>query len=142
VAEDGMLPASLASVHSRYHTPHVAIITYAAVSCAMAVSGTFKPLAILASVSLLLVYLAVCLAALKMRASGPAPAGAFRAPGGPLVGVLGAATVAWLLAHTTRAEAVGAALLVGAAAAYFLVRRRTLGRRIAAGTPALDEDEV
>ena len=85
VAEDGMLPSSLASVHSRYHTPHVAIITYAAVSCALAVSGTFKPLAILASVSLLLIYLAVCLAALRVRYSGPAPAGAFRAPGGPLV---------------------------------------------------------
>jgi amino acid transporter len=130
VAEDGMLPASLASVHATYHTPHVAIITYAAVSCALAVSGTFKPLAILASVSLLLIYLAVCLAALKMRASGPAPAGAFRAPGGPLVPVLGAATVGWLLAHTTRAEALGLATTVGLAALYFLVRRRVIRGRV------------
>jgi amino acid transporter len=119
-----MLPASLASVHPRYHTPHVAIIAYAAVSCALAVSGTFKPLAILASVSLLLVYLAVCLAALKVRSSGPAPAGAFRAPGGPLVPVLGAATVGWLLAHSTRAEAAGVGVTVAVAAAYFLARRR------------------
>ena len=49
------------------------------------------------------------------------------------MGVLGAATVAWLLAHTTRAEAVGAALLVGAAAAYYLVRRQVLRGRPAAG---------
>ena len=55
VAQDGMLPGSLASVHAKYHTPHVAILTYAAISCALAVSGTFKPLAILASVSLLLI---------------------------------------------------------------------------------------
>ena len=113
----------------KYHTPHVAIITYAAISCALAVSGTFKPLAILASVSLLLIYLVVCLAALKMRASGPAPAGAFRAPGGPLVPVLGAATVGWLLAHTTRAEALGLAATVGLAALYFLVRRQALRGR-------------
>jgi len=126
VAEDGMLPASLASVHPRYHTPHVAILTYAAVSCALAVSGTFKPLAILASVSLLLIYLAVCLAALKLRASSAAPAGAFRAPFGPLVPVLGAATVAWLLAHTTGAEAVSLAGTVGVAAVYYLVRRSAI----------------
>jgi amino acid transporter len=139
VAEDGMLPASLASVHAKYRTPHAAIITYAAVSCALAVSGTFKPLAILASVSLLLIYLAVCLAALKMRRSGPAPAGAFRAPGGPLVPVAGAATVVWLLAHTSRSEAIGVALTVGVAAAYYLTRRQALSRRGRAGTPALDD---
>jgi len=133
MAEDGMLPASLASVHGRYRTPHVAIIAYAAVSCSLAISGTFKPLAILASVSLLLIYLVVCLAALKTRAAGPTPAGAFRAPGGPLVPILGAATVSWLLAHTTRPEAIGLAAAVGLAAAYFLVRTQTLrGRRTAA----------
>jgi nitrate/nitrite transporter NarK len=68
-----------------------------------------------------------------MRRSGPAPAGAFRAPGGPLVPLLGAATVAWLLAHTTRQEALGLAATVGIAGAYFVVRRQVLrGRRLAA----------
>jgi len=127
-----MLPASLASVHGRYRTPHVAIIAYATASCLFAISGTFKPLAILASISLLLVYLAVCLAALKLRAAGPAPEGAFRAPGGPLVPLLGAATVVWLLAHTTRGEAVGMAVAIGAAAAYYLVRRQVLRGRVPA----------
>ena len=139
VAEDGMLPASLATVHGRYHTPHVAIAAYALLSCALAVSGTFKPLAILASVSLLLVYFAVCLAALRMRLAGPAPAGAFVAPGGPLVPLLGAATVAWLLTHTTGTEAKGMAATVGAAAVYYLVRTRMLRGRPAAAR-ALTED--
>jgi amino acid transporter len=133
VAEDGMLPSSLACVHGTYRTPHVAIIAYAAISCALAVSGTFKPLAILASVSLLLIYLVVCLAALKLRFSGTAPAGAFRAPGGPLVPALGAVTVGWLLVHTTRAEASGLAITVGVASAYFLVRRQVLRDRPTAG---------
>jgi amino acid transporter len=124
-----MLPAAMASVHSRYHTPHVAILAYATASCLFAISGTFRPLAVLASISLLLIYLAVCVAALKLRASGPAPAGAFRAPFGPLVPVLGAATVAWLLAHTTRAEALGMAIAVSSAAVYFLLRRQVLRGR-------------
>jgi amino acid transporter len=123
VAEDGMLPSALARVHGGYRTPHIAIVTYAALSCALAASGTFRPLAILASVSLLLIYLAVCLAALRLRVAGPAPAGAFRAPGGPLVPALGALTVGWLLAHTTRTEAAGLAITVGAAALYYLLRR-------------------
>jgi amino acid transporter len=116
-------------VHGRFRTPHVAIVAYAAVSCSLAVSGTFKPLAILASVSLLLIYFAVCLAALKMRRAGPAPAGAFVAPGGPLVPLLGAAIVCWLLAHTTRAEALGLAVTVSGAALYFLARRQWLRGR-------------
>jgi amino acid transporter len=140
VAEAGMLPASLASVHGRCHTPHVAIVVYAAVSCSLAVSGTFKPLAVLASVALLLIYLAVCLAALKMRKAGPAPAGAFVAPGGPLVPLVGAATVGWLLAHTTRAEAMGLGITVAGAAAYYLVRRQLIRGRVPAVTPRLDEE--
>jgi amino acid transporter len=131
VAEDGMLPAAMASVHAKYRTPHVAIVAYATASCLFAISGTFRPLAILASVSLLLVYLAVCIAALKMRAADTAPEGAFRAPGGPLVPLLGAGTVLWLLAHTTRGEAAGVAIAVGVAAAYYLVRRQVLRGRAA-----------
>jgi amino acid transporter len=139
VAEDGLLPASLASVHRRYRTPHVAILAYAAVACSLAVSGTFKPLAILASVSLLLVYLVVCLAALKMRGAGPAPAGSFRAPGGPLVPLVGAATVGWLLLHTTGREAGGLAITVGAGWLYYLVRRQVLRGRPATARALPDE---
>ncbi len=139
VAEDGMLPASLASIHRRYRTPHVAIITYAVISCSLAISGTFKPLAVLASVSLLLIYLVVCLAALKMRRAGPAPAAAFQAPGGPLVPILGAATVAWLLAHSTRQEALGLAVTAGLSAAYYLVRRQVLRGRPTAVRALPDE---
>jgi basic amino acid/polyamine antiporter, APA family len=132
MADDGMLPAALGSVHPGRRTPHVAIAAYAATACLFAISGTFRPLAVLASVSLLLVYLVVCVAALKMRAAGPAPVGAFRAPGGPLVPVLGAATVGWLLLHATRSEAAAIALAIGAAAAYYLVRRQALRGRAAA----------
>lgn len=133
MAEDGMLPAVMGSVLPARRTPHVAIAAYAAAACLLAISGTFRPLAVLASVSLLLVYLAVCLAVLKIRASGPAPAGAFRAPGGPLVPVFGAVTVGWLLAHTTSSEAAGIAVAIGAAAVYYLARRQVLRGRAVPG---------
>jgi basic amino acid/polyamine antiporter, APA family len=125
-AGNGMVPAQLAVVHPRFHTPHVAIATFAGLTLLAAVSGAFKPLAILSSASILLVYLAVCLAALRMRATRPRAPGSFRAPGGPLVPLLGAATVVWLLAHSTRAEAAAIAAMLLCAAAYYLVRRRSV----------------
>jgi amino acid transporter len=124
MAEDRMLPAAIGAVHPTYRTPHVAIATYAAASCLLAISGAFKPLAVIASVSLLLVYLAVCLAALKLRVTRELPPGAFRAPGGPIVPVLGALTVLGLLAQTTRAEMIGIAIALAVAAMYYVVRRR------------------
>jgi len=122
-AEDGMLRASLGAVHPKYRTPHVAIATYAAASCLLSISGGFRPLAVIASVSLLLVYLAVCLAALRLRVTRDLPAGAFRAPGGPIVPVLGALTVIGLLAQITRAEMIGIGIALAVAAMYYVVRR-------------------
>jgi APA family basic amino acid/polyamine antiporter len=128
VAESGMLPAALAAVHPRFRTPYVAIAVYGATCCVLAISGAFAPLAILASISLLIVYFAVCLAALKLRIKRDRPAGAFRAPGGPLVPLLGALVVAWLLSHTSAAEARGMALALAVAAAYYAIRRGVIRR--------------
>jgi amino acid transporter len=129
VAESGMLPARLGAVHPRFRTPHIAIAVYAAAAGALAISGAFTPLAILASISVLIVYFAVCLAALKLRITGNRPPGAFRAPGGPLVPVLGAIVVAWLLSHSTAAEARGMALALAVAAAYYVIRRQFVRRQ-------------
>jgi basic amino acid/polyamine antiporter, APA family len=127
VAADGLLPAAIGRVHRRFHTPYVAIAFYAALGCAFAISGAFRPLAILSSSALLIVYFVVCLAALRLRLTGSRPAGAFRAPGGPLVPLSGMLTVAWLLAQCSAAEAFALAATVGAAAAYYLLRRLVKG---------------
>ena len=123
VVEDGLLPAAVGRVHPRFHTPHLAIGIYAAIGCVMAMTGAFKPLAILSSSALLVVYFVVCLAALKLRMTRARAAGAFRAPGGPLVSVAGMLTVAWLLAHCTPAEGIAVAGTIAAAGGYYLLRR-------------------
>jgi len=56
------------------------------------------------------------------------PPGAFRAPGGPLVPLLGALIVLWLLSHSTAAEARAVALALVVAAAYYLIRRHLVRR--------------
>ncbi|HET9294805.1 MAG TPA: APC family permease [Gemmatimonadales bacterium] len=124
IAEGGMLPRSLALVHPRFHTPAVAIIAFAAVTLLLTLSGGFKALAVLASMALLLTYLAVCLAALRLRYARPRVPGSFRAPGGPLVGLLASAVVLWVLAHSTVKETVSMAALIGISVTYYLIRRR------------------
>jgi basic amino acid/polyamine antiporter, APA family len=135
-AEDGMLPAALARVHPKFRTPHVAIVTVAVLMTLLAVSGEFKPLAFLSSTSILCVYLAVCLGALRLRYTRKQIPGSFRAPGGPVVGILGSATVLWLLSHSTRVEISAVAGTLVLAAIYFFARRWTVSRSILASEGA------
>lgn len=112
-ANDGLLPAPLARVHPRFHTPYVAILVFASITCALAVLGAFKPLAILGTSSVLLVDVFVCLAVLRLRQRGVQAADApFVIPGGPLVPILGATVCVWVLTNLSRDELLGLSALV------------------------------
>lgn len=67
---DGVLPAAVARVHARFHTPWIAIIAQAALSLILALSSGFEPLAILANVAVLFVYLGCAAAAWELRRKG------------------------------------------------------------------------
>ena len=122
-ARDGLLPAFLTKVHPRHRTPHVAIMLYAATGCAFALSGSFRGLAVVASGSILLIYLAVSLAVLRLRArDGVVGSGSFRIPGGATVPLLSALVIAWLLAQMTVDEAIGLAMLVAASGVIYGAR--------------------
>jgi APA family basic amino acid/polyamine antiporter len=128
-ARDGFLPSSVASVHPRFRTPHVAIVLQAAIAALLALTGSFEPLAILANGSVLVVYAGCCLAALELRRrdvrlEGGPPA--FRGPAMAVVPWLALAVIVWLLASLRPGEWI--AVLAAAAAAvlaYFVARRRT-----------------
>jgi amino acid transporter len=77
----------------------------------------------------LCVYLAICLGALKLRYTRKRVPGAFRAPGGPLVGILGSIVVIWLLSHSTRIEVSALSGSLAVSIAYFFVRRWYLNWR-------------
>ena len=95
----------------------------------LAVSGEFKRLAVLSSVSILCVYLTICLGALKLRYTRTREPGAFRAPGGPTVGILGSVVVIWLLSHSTKVEVGALAGTLTMAITYYFARRWFLNRR-------------
>jgi amino acid transporter len=129
LARDGFLPRVLASVHPVHRSPHVAILVQSALSLALAVSGTFEKLAILANVSVLALYLGCALAAWQLRRKGVEGGGTGTALRMPMAGVtpwLACAVIAWLLTGLTADEWLGFAVCVGLASLpYALTRRPT-----------------
>lgn len=122
-ARDGNLPRVLARVHPRFRTPHVAVAFFAVVVAAVALSGTFRTLAVMASAALLTVDAGVCLAVLRLRRLRGEPAtGEFRLPIGPVIPVLGFLVVAWLLWQLSAEEAIGLGGLVAFAVLVYVVR--------------------
>ena len=124
-ARDGLLPARLGAVHARYRTPHIAIIAYAALSCAVALSGSFRVLAVLSAVGILLVDLACCVAVLELRRRDVRAEGVpFRIPGGPVVPILACLVVVWLLSSASSAEFLAVAGVLVVASVFYLLRGR------------------
>jgi len=124
-ARDGVLPRVFARVHPVFHTPHIAIAVYACIVAALAVSSSFTPLAVLANVAALTNYL-MCVAASyelqrrDVRADGGIP---FAVPGGPVVPILAAAVIVWLLSNATRREFGVEALVLAVASLFYFIRK-------------------
>lgn len=135
LARDGFLPRAVAAVHSRWHTPHVAIAAQAVLVWVLAVSSGFERLAILANVSTLLVYAGCALAAWQLRRRNVQAGGIpFHLPGGAVVPWLALAVIAWLLTSVTGAEWRVVAMVVAVAVAIYFVTKPTRARRAQAAT--------
>jgi APA family basic amino acid/polyamine antiporter len=127
-ARDGFLPRALASVHPVHRAPGTAIVVQSVVALALAISGTFEKLAILANVSALALYLGCALAAWRLRQLGIAGengsgGAAFRVPLGGVVPWLACGVIIWLLTGLTRDEWIAfVACLAAATPVYVLTR--------------------
>ena len=124
LARDGYLPRALANVHPIHRTPQAAIAVQTVLAAALAISGTFEPLAILANVSALALYLGCAVAAWRLRST--APAGTAAGARLPLAGVapfLAVPVILWLLTGLTRGEWIGFGACIAVASALYAVAR-------------------
>ena len=124
-ARDGVLPAAVARIHPRFHTPHIAIIIYACIVASVSISSSFTQLAVLANVAALTLYLMCVTASYELqrrdvRADGAIP---FAVPGGPLIPILAAVVIVWLLSNATRREFGVEALVLAVAAVFYFIRK-------------------
>jgi amino acid transporter len=119
LAENGDIPSVFARVSPRFGTPIVAILFTAAVSLVLATTGTFAGMAAASAVSRLVVYVATCAAALRLRSprfAGTVAAPKMTVPFGPVIPCAAILVALAILFGATAAQlrAGGYALTVGA----------------------------
>jgi amino acid transporter len=112
-ANDGTFPKFLGKVHPKFSTPYLAVITYGMLIFIFSISGGFKQLAILASATILIVYLAVILATMKLRTKNiEADKKTFKAPGGWITPLIGVISIVWLLSSLSKWEILSTVLFI------------------------------
>ncbi|MBL7857995.1 MAG: amino acid permease [Cyclobacteriaceae bacterium] len=126
-SRDGMIPSFLAKIHRQYATPHWAIIVYSFIGFILSISGGFRQLAILSSASLLLIYLGVILATIKLRVTHPE--GAFKIPGGLLVPVLALIATVWFLSNLNGTEVIGTLIFLCITSLVYVIMQEIKKRR-------------
>ncbi len=126
-ARDGLLPRVLGRVHARTHTPHVAILSYAALAMILALSGSFAELAVLATLVTAGLYIAGCIAAWLLACRGVALAGTplgFRWLGAAVL--IGVSSMVTLIALASRAEILGLLALIAVSSTVYLLQTRVV----------------
>ena len=114
-AKDKVIPIDIiASVHKKYVTPYVAIIIYAASAFTFASFSGFKHLAILSSAAVLLIYLGVALAAIKLRKIEDidSKSETFRIPGGYTVPMLSVLIIGYFLSNLAKNEMITTGIFI------------------------------
>lgn len=123
-ARNRQMPKILSAVHPKFLTPHYAIIVYAFLDFVVSVSGELQQLIIIASASILLIYLGVVLATIKLRKiTSLNIEKSFRMPGGVIVPLLAACTIIWLLAHLNKKEFLYEGIFVAVFCLIYIVMK-------------------
>ena len=121
-AKDGVFPNFLARVHPRFATPYWAILTYGALIFIFSISGGFKQLAILASAAILIIYLAVISASIKLRKTKQEiTEKTFQMPGGLLIPLIAIVAIVWLLTSLSTWEIGSTIIFIAVICAIYFV---------------------
>jgi len=109
-SKDNVIPVNIASrVHKRFATPYLAIIIYVILCFLFASLGGFKQLAILSSASILLIYLGVALAVIKLRSKKEVSSNttkSFIIPGGLIVPLAAVIVILFFLSNLSQNELI------------------------------------
>ena len=139
MAEHDSLPAWFGRIHQKFATPHNSIIFYGVVVFIFAASGSFAFLAIAASLSRLLTYLA-CVAAVpvvRKKSSAEMAEHAFRLPFGYTIPLIGAIICIWMISQAELKSWLMLGALLAAGLCLFAVARPSLQP----GESALEDDK-
>jgi amino acid transporter len=120
-------PAAFSRIHARFRTPHVSILTFAALVWALAAYGNFQWNATLSAVTRLFIYGSTCLALIVLRRTQPGGAW-LPIPGGTVLAAVGIGFCALLAARMGRAELLVILGVAGLGLVHWLIARRAPAR--------------
>jgi len=130
-AHDGIFPKFLGKVHPKFATPYWGIIIYGSLIFILSISGGFRQLAILASAAILIIYLAVILATIKLRRMNKqnVTEKTFRMPGGLLIPFIGIAAIVWLLTSLSKWEILSTIIFIALICVIYFVMKKYKKRK-------------
>lgn len=126
-ARDGVLPKFLASIHPKYATPYWSVIVYTVIGFILSVSGGFRELATMASTALLIIYLGIIFATIKLR--NVSRETSFNIPGGITVPILALMATGWFLSNLKKEEVIPAVLFLAAASVFYFAYQKFKSRQ-------------
>ena len=118
------LPEYLSLVHPRFATPSWAIISFSVIALLVAASGGFKQLAVLATGTMIVLYIGVVLAVIKLRLQKKADEPSFKLPGGLTIPILALIALCWFLLQLKKIELSGIAIFIAIISIIYIVRQR------------------
>lgn len=131
LARDKVIPLNyLAKIHPRFKTPYMAIISYATVAFIIAATASFEQLVVIATSSILLVYLGVALSVIKLRYTHKSKPDQFKIPGGLTVPVLSIGVIFYFLSSLSKEEMMGTVLFIAGLTLLFLINKALKKRQL------------
>lgn len=122
LSRDEVIPIkALSKIHPSFGTPYVSIIIYATIGFILAATGSFEKLVVIASSSMLILYLGVALAVIKLRQNKSKDIDAFTIPGGWTVPILAILIILYFLSNLPQNEMIGTAVVIGVLSVLFLI---------------------
>ena len=119
LADDGLLPSGLSSIHPKHCTPHISILLYAALTIILGLSGTFVGMVRISAVARIVPYVLTCAAVPVLRKKHPNAADRFRLRGGMFIPMLAVALCIWLLAQSAVRDILSACVALAAGFALY-----------------------
>ncbi|MGH9958860.1 MAG: APC family permease, partial [Pyrinomonadaceae bacterium] len=117
------LPSILSAVHTRFRTPHIAIVLTATLMLALTLSSSLIYALTVSTIARLIVYAVTCGALPTLRHKANSPPALITVPGGTLISIIAILLSFWLLANSTLKEARDSAIAAAAGIAIYLVYR-------------------
>lgn len=131
LSRDKVIPIkALSKIHKSFATPYIAIIIYATIGFALAISGSFEQLAIIASSSMLMLYMGVALSVIKLRKSQTEHNESFKIPGGFLVPILAIGIISYFLSNLGKNEVITTIVVIAVLSVIFLLMRVLKSKKI------------